>query len=190
MRTFIAVNLLPEERRAAYDAAAPLRAAHLPVRWAAADALHVTLRFLGEVDEERAAAIGTALAGVVRTARPFEVALGGVGAFPSLARPRVVWLGVQAHPALELLAHDVERVLSAFGFEAELRPFHPHLTLGRVKHGARPGSFRDLERLAEGIAYQGTTTVTSVDLMRSVLDAHGASYSVLSRAVLAGGAGS
>jgi 2'-5' RNA ligase len=183
---FVAVNLPAAERRAAHEAAAALRRARLPVKWVAEEAVHVTLRFLGEVDEDRAAPIGDALAAAVRSARPFGLALGGVGAFPSLARPRVLWLGVERHPALELLANDVEQALMTLDFEPELRPFHPHLTLGRAERGARPAAFADLERLASGIAYQGSTLIESVDLMRSVLGPRGATYTVLSRASLGG----
>jgi 2'-5' RNA ligase len=189
VRLFVAVNLPAEERRAAYDAAAPLRAAHLPIRWVGAEAIHVTLRFLGEVGDERAAPIGDALAAAVLPARPFDLGFGGVGAFPSLARPRVVWIGIERHPALELLAHDVEKALMTFGFEPELKPFHPHLTLGRVERNARPAAFKDLERLAAGIDYQGTMVVESVELMQSVLGPKGATYTVRSRAPLGGGEG-
>jgi 2'-5' RNA ligase len=186
VRLFIAVNLPAEERRAAYEAAAPLRAARLPVRWVREDALHVTLRFLGEIGAELAGPLAGAIAGAVRDARPFAVAVGGVGAFPGLAQPRVVWMGVERHPALELLAHDVERTLLPLGFEAELRPFHPHLTLGRVERSAKSSAFRDLERLAAGITYQSAIQVESVDLMQSTLGPAGATYDVVSRAVLSG----
>jgi 2'-5' RNA ligase len=189
VRLFVAVNLPAVERRAAYEAAAPLRAARLPVKWVGEDAIHVTLRFLGEVEEERVAPIGEALAAAVRAARPFDVGLGGVGAFPSLARPRVVWIGVERPPALELLANDVEKALMALDFEPELRPFHPHLTLGRAERSARPAAFASLERLAASIAYQGSTLVESVDLMQSVLGPKGATYTVLSRAALGGAGG-
>ncbi len=189
MRLFVAVNLPPAERRAAFEAAAPLRAAHLPVRWVGEDSIHITLKFLGEVEEERAGAIAEAIADAVRGARPFPVALGGVGAFPDLARPRVVWLGVERHPALELLANDVEKARGGFGFEPELRPFHPHLTLGRVEKHARPGAFRDLARLAAGIGWESAVPVESVDLMRSTLARDGATYTVLARGALTGGGG-
>jgi len=187
VRLFVAVNLPPEERRRAWEASRALRTAHLPVRWTAEASLHLTLRFLGEVDAERAGPIGEALAGAVRAARPFTLSLGGVGAFPSLTRPRVVWVGVERHPALELLANDVELALMRLEFEPELRPFSPHLTLGRVQHGARPAAFKALPALAAGVAYEGTTVVESVDLMQSTLGAEGATYTVLRRAPLGAG---
>ncbi len=187
MRLFVAVNLPPEERRRAWEAAQPLRAAHFPVRWAAEQSLHLTLRFLGEVEAERVGPIGEALSGAVRAVRPFSVGVGGVGAFPSLGRPRVVWLGIERHPALELLANDVELALMGLSFEPELRPFSPHLTLGRAERSARPAAFKEFPGLSAGIAYEGTTVVESVDLMQSILGPHGATYAVLSRAPLGAG---
>ncbi|HVM41887.1 MAG TPA: RNA 2',3'-cyclic phosphodiesterase, partial [Gemmatimonadales bacterium] len=184
VRLFVAVNLPPEERRRAWEAAQPMRAAHLPVRWSAPETLHLTLKFLGEVEPERVGPIGEALAGAVRKARPFTFTLGGIGAFPSVAKPRVVWLGIEHHPALELLANDVELALMGLSFEPELRPFSPHLTLGRAERSAKPAAFRDFAGLAEQIAYEGTATVESVDLMQSILGPQGASYTVLARAPL------
>jgi len=184
MRLFVAVNLSAEERGRAWAAVAPLRAAHLPVRWVGEEALHLTLRFLGEVGEEQVGPIGEALGGAARGVRPFAVGLGGIGAFPSLTKPRVIWVGIERHPALELLANDVELALMALSFEPELRPFSPHLTLGRAERSARPAAFRNLAQLAAGIAYEGTTTVESVDLMQSTLGPRGATYTVLSRAPL------
>jgi 2'-5' RNA ligase len=187
VRLFVAVNLPEAERRAAHEAAAPLRDAGLPVKWVAAASLHVTLKFLGEVAEEREAALGAALDAAVAAARPFDVALGGVGAYPALARPRVIWLGVEPHPALELLANDVERALRPFGFEAELRPFQPHITLGRVRRDPKPGAFAALERLAGAVDWTGVAPVDSVDLMGSQLGPGGAVYAVRHQSFLEGG---
>jgi 2'-5' RNA ligase len=191
VRLFVAVNLPAEERRAIWEATAVLRRSPLPVRWVAEAALHVTLRFLGEVDEARVDAITAALAACVRGVKPFAVALEGVGAFPSLAKPRVVWVGVERHPALELLANDVEHALMTLAFEPELRPFAPHVTLGRAQRGARGGAaaFRDLAKLAGRVDHQGSTVVESVDLMQSTLEAQGARYAVVSRAILGADAG-
>jgi RNA 2',3'-cyclic 3'-phosphodiesterase len=187
MRLFVAVNLPEDERRTAHQATAPLRDAGLPVKWVAAAALHVTLKFLGDVADEREAALAAALDAAVASVRPFEVGLGGVGAFPSLARPRVLWLGVEPHPALELLANDVERALRPFGFEAELRPFQPHITLGRVRDGARPGAFAALDGLAHAMSWASVVPVDSVDLMASELRPGGAEYTVRHRSFLQGG---
>ncbi len=187
MRLFVAVNLPPGERRAAYAATRHLRAGHLPVKWVAEDALHITLKFLGEVGEERTAGIAAALTDAVRAVRPFEVALGGFGVFPDHQRPRVFWLGVEAHPALELLANDVERAMGGLGFESELRPFQPHLTIGRTRKDAHASAFRDLAVLTADLDYAAVLRVESVDLMESTLGPQGPSYRVVHRARLAGG---
>lgn len=184
MRLFVAVNLPAATRRAAWEAAAPLRAALLPMRWVAEPAIHITLKFLGEVDEPLVPDIAAALDAAVREVRAFELALGGCGAFPDQHRPRVLWLGIAQHSALELLANDVERALSAFGFESELRPFQPHLTLGRAEKRARPGDFRGLDKLVARVEFAAVMPVESVDLMHSVLGREGPTYAVLHRAVL------
>jgi 2'-5' RNA ligase len=187
VRLFVAVNLPASERRAAHAATAPLRHGDLPVKWVAEDALHITLKFLGEVDEARAAAVGAALVPAVAPAKPFELALGGFGVFPDEQRPRVFWLGIERHPALELLANDVERALAPLGFEAELRPFQPHLTIGRARKDARPPAFRGLAALAADVAWETVIRVEHVDLMASTLGRTGPTYRIVQRAPLAAG---
>ena len=186
MRAFVAVNLSETEQQAVYDATAPLRDGGLPVKWVQPAGLHVTMKFLGEVADERATAIGAALDVAVATARPFEVALGGIGVFPTAARPRVIWLGVEVHPALELLANDIENALRPFGFEAELRPFSPHVTLGRARHGARSRAFGALPDLSAAVDYGSVVPVESVDVMESVLHPAGAEYRLHHRSPLGG----
>ena len=183
----MAVNLPAEERRAVRDAAEPLRAAGSPVRWAAEPDLHITLRFLGEVDEALAAPIGAAVAAAVRGAKPFDLGLGGFGAFPDWAGPRVLWVGVERHPALELLAHDVEGALRPFGFEPELRPFRPHLTIGRVPRDAAAEAVKGLESVGASLDYAGIIPVEALDLMVSRHGSSGPRYRSLHHAALAGG---
>ena len=187
MRLFVAVNLPADERRSIYQAMAPLRDLGAPVKWVAEENLHVTLRFLGEVPEEQAGPIGESLAQAVTAVRPFDVTLGGVGAFPDLGDPRVLWLGVERHPALELLANDVEKTLQGFGFEPELRPFQPHLTIGRLKKDAARHSARGLEAPAREMAYSGMVAVEAIDLMVSKPGPGGSAYRVLRHASLDGG---
>lgn len=182
----MAVNLPAPERRSIHRATAPLRELGAPVTWVGENNLHVTLRFLGEVPEEQAAAIGEALAGAVKPVRPFDVTLGGVGAFPDLDDPKVLWIGVERHPALELLANDVEKTLQGFGFEPELRPFQPHLTIGRLRKDARRREARVLEAPAREVAYSGVLVVDAIDLMVSKTGKGGSVYRSLRRATLDG----
>jgi 2'-5' RNA ligase len=186
VRLFVAVNLPAEERAAVWRAAAPLRSAGLPVRWVAEPALHITLKFLGDVEEDVAGPLGVALSDAVAGARPFQLSLSGFGAFPSLERPGVLWLGIERHPALELLANDVAGAVGRFGFTPQLKPFHPHLTLGRAERDAQPSDFADLGTLAVEVEYAGLMRIESVDLMQSTLGRGGPTYTVLHRALLAG----
>ena len=183
----MAVNLRAEERRAVWESAAPLRASGAPVRWVAERDLHITLRFLGEVDDAKAPPIGAALAAAVRGAKPFDLALGTFGAFPDVASARVLWIGVERHPALELLANDVEGALGPFGFEPELRPFQPHLSIGRATRDAGPDALRQLDRSITSLDYAGVIPVDAVDLMVSRQGSAGPRYQSLHRAALGGG---
>lgn len=187
MRLFVAVNLPDAERHALAEALSGLSRGTLPVRWTARDGLHITMKFLGEVDDALAAPLGEALAPALADVKPFDLSLGGFGAFPSLEQPRVLWVGVERHPALELLANDVERALAGFGFAPELKPFQPHITVGRVKKDARAAALKPLARRVVEFAYEGTMIVEGVDLMRSTPGASGSRYEVVRRAPLGGG---
>lgn len=184
MRAFVAINLPADLRQDIWDAAAPLREAASPVRWVAPDALHLTLKFLGAVDDAHAADLAAAIEAAVRGARPFTLPIAGFGAFPSPRRPRVVWVGCEPVPALELLQHHVERTMQPLGFPVEGRPFRPHLTLGRVRQGDRVPA--DVATLIDGLDYTNETTVASVDLMESHLHRSGARYVVRHRVPLTG----
>ncbi len=191
MRLFIAVNLPREERARLEREAGALRAARLPVRWVATDALHLTLKFLGEVAEARLAEIERSLTEVAADFAPFGLELAGLGAFPNLRNPRVVWVGVQAPPELAQLARAVEETMAGLGFPREDRPFSPHLTLGRAERDARAGDFRPLAALAAEFAFRAQVEARSADLMRSHLSPRGARYERLLAAPLASaGAGS
>lgn len=186
MRTFIALNLPKKERQRIHRSARLLREEGLPVRWVEPDDLHLTLKFLGEVRPEKLPRIEATLAEVAASTPPFVITLGGFGAFPTLRRPRVIWLGVEAAPALRCLKQDLEWALTDVGFEAETRAFHPHLTLGRAEPGDGGGAFRSLDELVSGLEYAGRVQMTTVDLMRSQLSRDGAHYTVLSSAKFPG----
>ncbi len=188
MRLFLAINLPPAERDRLQRAAGALRAARLPVRWVNADALHLTLKFLGEVPEERAGAVAQAADAVARSYAPFHLELRGLGAFPNVRNPRVVWVGVHAPPELGRMAEDLEAAMAALGFPREARPFSPHLTLGRAERDARAGDFRRLGELAAKFDYATSLEAGSIDLMRSHLSPRGARYERLHAAPLGGGA--
>lgn len=176
MRLFIAINFTARERQRMHRAARALREAELPVNWVDTDAIHMTLKFLGEVRPEHVPAVKSAVARVAEKTRPFSLVMSGAGAFPTMRRPRVIWLGAEASPELRCLKHDLEWELAPLGFEREVRAFHPHVTLGRAKKDARAGDFRHFEELVSGIEYRGELNVKTVDLMESHLSSKGARY--------------
>ncbi|MBI4500826.1 MAG: RNA 2',3'-cyclic phosphodiesterase [Gemmatimonadetes bacterium] len=176
MRLFIAVNFPDELRRGIWTASAPLRAAGLPVRWVEETALHLTLKFLGPTDPGRIADIKAALEVATRETRPFTLPFDGFGAFPSVERPRVIWVGCEGIPPLELMQHRLELEMERLGFEIEGRAFHPHLTLGRVQRDARAARLRQLPALLEGLDYEAESLVDSVELMESTQGRQGSEY--------------
>ena len=122
MRLFVAINLKDEERRKLHKAAAPLRDSGMPVRWVEPSALHITLKFLGEVRPQNVDAVMRAVAAVAAKAVPHDIRLAGFGAFPTIRRPDVIWAGAEAKPELRSLKHDLEWELAALGFEREFAP--------------------------------------------------------------------
>lgn len=177
MRLFVAVNLPPELRAAIHAAAAPLRADPFPVRWVDPDGIHVTLKFLGEVERERLDDVVATLERACVGAKAFPLEVGGFGAFPSADRARVVWVGCAPAPPLELMQHGIERAFAELGFPVEGRPFRPHCTLGRARGEARAG-VRGLGARLDALAFADTFMVTSIDLMESTLTPRGARYAV------------
>jgi RNA 2',3'-cyclic 3'-phosphodiesterase len=137
MRLFAAVPVPEPARGEVARVLERLRGGDLPVRWVAGDGFHLTLKFYGEVGADRLDAIAEAVRETGRAVEPLPLRLTDLGAFPSPSRARVLWMGVEAPPALELLQDGLERRSEAIGFEPEGVPFRPHVTLGRVREGHR-----------------------------------------------------
>lgn len=146
--------------------------------------LHFTLKFLGEIDEDRVEPASRATAAAVRGIAPFRLALEGLGAFPARGPSRVLWAGCGAgDEQLSRLAAAVEAAFGAEGFARDERPFSPHLTLARVRN---PEAGRRLARVLPDVPAEpfGTTAVTALVLFRSELTPRGADHEVLARAAL------
>jgi 2'-5' RNA ligase len=179
MRTFIAIDLdspLKEELKALVRDLAPL-ASH--VRWVQAGGMHLTLKFLGETTDDKAAAVAAALQAIVAGRPRFMMRLVGMGVFPPGRRlPRVVWVGVESGPQLPAVQKEIESAASGLGFEPEQREFLPHLTLGRVRF---PGPMERLLQEMDSLAGRdfGKMEVGRLTYYRSVLAPGGAEYSVL-----------
>lgn len=159
------------------------------VAWVASGNLHLTLKFLGEVAEDRIGPVVDAVTSAASDALAFEAHVRGLGAFPSLMRPRVIWAGVTEGAAATVdLAGRVDEALAALGFAPYARPFSPHVTLGRVR---QPGRNPALADALQGAAERefGRLRVAGASLMRSELSPGGARYTELATVRLAGRVG-
>jgi len=183
IRAFVAVVLDDRVRAAVAAAIERLRPLGSAVAWVPPRNLHVTLQFLGDQSEEGLAEAEAALADAAAESAPVDVTFHGVGAFPGLERPRILWVGL-AHGALEArrLQARVADALATRGFAREERPWHPHLTIGRVpderrwRREAGPPLRRALAQAATTTF--GTQRVAEVALMRSDLSPAGVRYTV------------
>ena len=166
-----------------WDALEPLRRRReqLPVKWVRPENIHISLKFLGEVDDAREAELRAALkqaAGARGEPRSLTLQVRGFGVFPDYHRPHVLWAGVTPEPGLELLQHGVEQAFAPLGFPPEGRPFRPHVTLGRSTRNAKPRDFAGLEEILGGIDFDETVTIDNVELMQSALHPEGPVYEV------------
>ncbi len=130
MRLFVAMDLTPEVRERIATFLAKLRATYPVARWVRAENLHVTLKFIGEVNESRVAAFRAALS-EIHSSEFAQMDFRGAGFFPNDKRPRVFWIGIQASANVSALAAEIDEQFAAFGVERDTREFRPHLTLAR-----------------------------------------------------------
>lgn len=184
LRLFAAVELTDEARRAAAEHAARLRASLPPgvrIGWEREEKLHLTLKFFGGVEPERAGALSDALSRSAARARPFTLSLEAAGVFPTPARPAVLWLGLSdAAGELARLHARLEDECAAANFPRERRPFSPHVTLARVR--AATQKTRRLARQHLELAFAPVTfQVSEIVLMGSRLGPGGSVYTPLSR---------
>ncbi len=184
MRLFVGINIPKKQRMRIHRSVRALREDGLPVRWIDPDMFHITLKFLGEVRRERVESIEQALARAASANRPFSVRITGFGAFPTVRRPRVLWIGVEATPEFRCMKQDLEWALGNVGFESETRSFHPHVTVGRADSSGGAGVFRGLDGQLAGLELEGEIRVHTLDIMRSHLSREGSRYSVLASARL------
>ncbi len=186
MRVFLGIGLPAEVRRAIDDALAPLRSRRAPIGWVAVDNLHITLKFLGEISSDAVGRVRDALRSDLPPSPPFELTARGGGAFPTLRSPRVLWVGL-GEP-LELvgtLQQNIETVLDRAGFRPEDRPYHPHVTVGRVRAGLPKGWGETYSAHLAGRTF-GAVPVWTFRLYESRLSPGGASYTVLEEFPLRG----
>jgi RNA 2',3'-cyclic 3'-phosphodiesterase len=185
VRLFVAVNLPPAEKERLDAVLDVLKRSALPFRWVESESLHITLKFLGEVPEAKYDSVVAAIARAGAGISPFDVDMGGFGAFPSRAQPRILWVAVGASALLGEAQRRVEDEMESLGFPREARPFHAHVTLGRAR--SRDGGVvgEQLDRITALLVYKARVRVESIDLMRSRTAPGGARYERVERVMLA-----
>jgi 2'-5' RNA ligase len=187
VRTFIAVEISSEVRLRAGRLIGRLEATAASVRWVKPEHLHLTLKFLGDVDLRDIPEVCAAVAQATATVPPFSLRIAGAGAFPNLVRPRTVWLGAdEGVGEMSVLHERIDDALTALGFRAEHRQFRPHLTIGRVRN-ADSAMSPLVEALAENRDFvAGVIDVDEVVTFSSELERSGPIHEPLATAALAG----
>lgn len=178
-RSFVAILLDEAVRGAAAAELERLRPLARSVSWVSPQNLHLTLKFLGEIPAETIEAVTEGLAEAVSGVEPFTLGFHGLGAFPGLARPRVIWMGVfQGARECQAVQARVEEALGRRGLPRETRPYSPHLTIGRVRE---PRGLASLQQaIAQGGRKEfGRLQVSSISLMKSELHPAGSRYTEL-----------
>jgi 2'-5' RNA ligase len=181
LRVFCAVELPDEIRSRIAERIHHLRAEFSDVRasWEKPEKLHVTLKFLGDIEPARVEQLSLAASRAVANLKPFGLTIGEPGAFPPHGQPRVLWLGiVDDSGSLALMQHALETECAADGFPREQRPFKPHLTLARIRspQGARELATAHRETSFEPQHFK----VSELVVMRSELGPGGSRYTPLS----------
>lgn len=188
LRAFIAIEIPSSIQLAIEEHTTRLRSAldSNLVRWAPTANIHLTLKFLGDVSPNTIDLLTQMLTAEVSQHTSFEIQIAGIGTFPNLRRPRVIWIGLQAPAALEALHHGIEAATARMGFPVEERPFSPHLTIGRVKQTVGPAEAQKIRTALEAthIGFLGTSCVEAVHLFKSDLKPTGSVYTRLFSAPL------
>ena len=188
VRVFVAVGLSVEAREQLVDAVGRIRD-EFPqgIQWANPDGMHLTLKFLGNIPASGVCPLLTCLEPVATTTSPFPLELAGLGMFPNRRNPRVLWGGVDGDlKALTRLQQASEDAINSLGYPPELRPFRPHITLGRPRRSVSDTQLARIGAVVSGMAPPSPVhwQVESVEVMQSELHPTGARYTILGSEIL------
>ena len=175
MRSFIAIELPDIVKAALLSLQQELKTSGADVRWVRPEGVHLTLKFLGNIEDKIVDRVVEKLKGTCRKFQPFNCEIRGVGVFPGIRSPRVLWVGIDAHETLASIQQEIDTGMSSLGFERENRKFTPHLTLGRFR--SSEGKMALMDRME---AYKdrriGLIDINHISFMRSDLGPAGAKY--------------
>ncbi|NWF63747.1 MAG: RNA 2',3'-cyclic phosphodiesterase [Chloroflexi bacterium] len=188
IRAFVAIDLPPTIQDSIEKQTRRLlnTLGHEFVRWVNVENMHLTLKFLGSVPITHLDFFKQMLTQTADSQQPFEIQIGGIGSFPSLKRPRVLWVGVHAPARLASLQKAVENGANRLGYEKEAKTFSPHLTLGRVRQGLDSKQTQTISNILSmtQLGRIGIARVDSIHLYQSELNPEGSVYTKLFSALL------
>ncbi len=180
IRSFIAIELPQNVQHGLGQLRSELKRAEHPfVKWVNPESIHLTLKFLGNIPFKQVAEIAKAMEEASRGIPPFHLEISGLGAFPNVNQPRVIWVGIRGEMNnLQKLQQNIDSALAPFGFAKEERRFVPHLTLARIKERASPAERKSLGELLISARFEISYSidVETISLMRSQLTPEGAIY--------------
>lgn len=192
MRAFIAIELsrdLQDKLAALED---KLKTGSPDVKWVEPENIHLTLKFLGDVTQEKIAALKKSLSDLTGGFDAFSAEITGLGGFPNLKSPRIIWIGIKNNAMLLTMVKFLEENLEKLGFPKEKRAFSAHLTLGRLRHKALAGKARPAKNLGilrksleDNLDFSaGILEIKGLSLIESKLTPGGPSYTTLYSAPL------
>lgn len=181
MRTFIAIDLDKEIKDKLSSFLSELDKVSKKIKWVRKEGMHLTMKFLGEIEEKMIPEVESTLKEISHKCPSFILRLRGTGTFPEGRKnPRVIWVGIEMNQGLKAVQAQLEEELEKKGFSREKRDFHPHLTLGRIKpHSYLGGIFSLLESNKESDF--GGMEVKKITFFQSILKPTGAEYRILSK---------
>jgi 2'-5' RNA ligase len=190
-RIFIAIDPPPDWREFLREAQSNIkrRLADSQIKWTDAEQIHITLRFLGYILRDEVPLVEKTVTEACAGSNRFILRCSSLGCFPRSSSPRVLWIGIEdVENALAPLEKKIVQATKAIGKEPEDRPFHPHLTLARIKQ-MRSGQRKELAKIIESqkVTLESPWQVNDVLVMESKLSPHGARYEVRSRIALGSG---
>jgi RNA 2',3'-cyclic 3'-phosphodiesterase len=177
MRLFVALSIPSDVRENIASLIGALRRADSTPRWVNPENLHVTLKFIGEVESQLVLAICEALV-AIRAVQPLTLTLRGIGFFPNARRPSVAWIGIEAPPTLAFIVSEINRLLTPLGIQPDTKPLVPHLTIARFKENRLSSELQaEIEKWKDHNF--GAVSASEIHLVESRLKSSGAEYTTL-----------
>ncbi len=179
MRCFIAIPLPEYIHKQLAQIQSQLKETGADVKWVNSGNIHLTLKFLGEVEEAKSKTISEELKKISCKHTNFKTCAGELGTFPTLSNPRVIWIGINKNEdKIIKLQKGIEEVFQSLDFEKETRPFHPHLTLGRVRDKKNIQSL--IQKIKSSLSLQDNCfAADKIVLLKSALKPQGAEYTTI-----------